>query len=499
MTASVIDRNLGRFAPDGAWLVRRPTACMTVTAIVAAVVVGIAARTGPVEGCLAVVAIAVCLEVFRRPALGALLLVAAVPITAGLRRGFPVPSVRPSELLVITLAPLVIVAVGRRDGIRWRTLDWLLLAYVVATAVLGTYNVVRRGETMDASMVGKLLSPLQFLLLLRATSVALVTPALRRNAVRLVFLASVPVALLALLQQLNVAGTRVWLARVLATDIFDSPSYSGFSRATSVFPHWNTLAGYEFLIVLLGVGLLLVRGQRTIDRRLLVGVLALNGAALLLSATIAAAFGVVAGTFALGAWHGRIRNVVTWLLCAAAVAFVLFGSFLLGRFDQQYEKSYSVDQHPLIPHSVAMRIEIWKDDYLPAVSGRLAAGYGPDIPPEVRWGFTESLYITLLLRGGLPLLCIFVALVLAWIAALRRYVDDPDPDRRTLARVIAVAVLALVPMHFVFPYLANSGLSHLIWALTGVALAGAGAHELEQRVGDALSGASVPQGRAPVG
>ena len=164
-------------------------------------VVGAASTRGVMAGTAAVAAVSAGLAILRRPALGALLLVAAVPVLSGMRRGLPIPNLRPAELLILTVGAAVILLASR--PVRWRSFDWLALGYVVATAGLGLLDVLLRGQQLTQDMVNGLLGPLQFLLLYRAVLVGLDSAALRRRAIALLVLGALPVSALALMQKFN--------------------------------------------------------------------------------------------------------------------------------------------------------------------------------------------------------------------------------------------------------------------------------------------------------
>jgi hypothetical protein len=90
--------------------------------------VGVGAALGSFAGVAALAIVLTGLIVLRRPILGAFILVAVVPAASGLRRGFPVPAFRLSELLIATLSIVILTLAGKRRAVPWRTFDWLALA-----------------------------------------------------------------------------------------------------------------------------------------------------------------------------------------------------------------------------------------------------------------------------------------------------------------------------------------------------------------------------------
>jgi O-antigen ligase len=454
------------------WLARSPSPLMMAALVAgASLIVGVAAALGPWVGLGVVSAIALGLAVLWRPALGGLALVALVPVTSGLRRGLPIPGVRLSEALILAVAALVLVPAGRRQTVPWLALDWLTLAFVGGSVTLGLLGLVRNRQPFTAESVGSLVGPLQFVLLYRTVRTALATPRRRRQALRLALSSSVAVSLISVLQQLDVGPARRLVGSLTGSQVFASWGYRNFPRATGPFPHWLPLAGYLLVILLLASCLLLdPEGRLVLRPSLLAAVLATAAAAMVLSLTLAGFFGVVAGALLLGHWAGRFRFVLTCLVGSAVLATLLFWPFVAKRFEFQFGGGGA--RNPLVAESIAYRVDIWTHDYLPALSGWWLAGYGPVPPAEIHWKATESQYVTLVLRGGLPLLALYGALLWGLVVHARGLLHHPEVEQRVLARVVVATVIVLLPMQLVFPYFTNSGLPQLFWLLPAMLAAG---------------------------
>jgi hypothetical protein len=416
----------------------------------------------------AVAAISLGLVTLARPAVGALLLVAVVPITSGIQRGVPVPGYRLSEVLIIGLGGVILLTARPTQRVPWRAFDWLALLYAVTTALFGAYDLAGRGAEFSTENVGKLFGPLQFFVLYRAVLTALSSSRHRQLAVKLAVIATIPVAALAILQQLDLVGARAFAQRLTGADpalLSLNPAFVLGERASGPFPAWHTLGGYLFLAILLGVGLLLDRSVSVIRTSVLVPVLALAGLALVLTLTAAPILGVILGSVALGVWLRRFGRV------AVVVAFALSASVLLftSQFERRYEQQFGSGGLG-VPQTLSFRFDVWTEQYLPFLSSRLATGYGPD-SPQLDWGYAESVYVSMLLRGGLPLLLVYLALTLALVTAAHRRVSGSDPLQRLVGRVLVLALVMLAFMHFVSSYFITSGLPHLLWVLAGVLLA----------------------------
>lgn len=435
---------------------------------VGGVLVGAMASLDPLIALVVVVSLLVGVAVLRRPAVGALLLVALVPVTSGLRPGLPVPALRLSEALIIAIAGGTLLLRHRDDALPWRGLDWLALAYLGGTLVLGLANIVPRGDGFGEEALSIMLGPFQFFLLYRAVATGLRQPSDRRLAVRLLFFASVPVSIIAILQQQRLFGVQELIVSLTRSGAFNTWGFINYPRATSVFPSWHPLAGYLALVVLLAIATFTLKKE---DRPLPAGglavvcVLALAG--IVQSQTFTAMFAVMAGCVII-IWLARATKLLGWVLVGAAT-FVLFaGSFLGTRLDQQFAD----DSGTAVPQTVGYRFEVWGDQYYPVMTQYWQSGYGPVLPDEIEWRHTESLYLTLLLRGGVPLLTVYVLLM----AVIARYayhrLRHGDPTTRAIANAILASVIVLGPMNAVWPYFTASGLAQIFWVLLGLLVAG---------------------------
>lgn len=419
--------------------------------------------------------IAIFLAVLVRPAYGALALAVAVPAVSGLRRGLPVPGLRPSEVLIVLVATAVLLALATRtDHVYWTAFDWLALLYVLGTFGLGTFDLIRRGDPFTLWAIGDLLGPLQFFLMYRAVIGALRTYEWRLKAIRWILLVSVPVSLLSIVQSLDLGPTRAFVAFLTGVDFNNAYGYQQLPRATGPFPIWHALGGYLFIVILLGLAVYLDHSVQVLSRRWLISVLGLASAALIATATIAPIAGAVVGALILGFWFRRLSKVFILAAIAGVVLALIFSPLLTGRYDQQFGSTPIVTEKPAyVPQTVWARYLIWTKQYIPALSkdDRGLIGYGPGVPPEVDWPYTESLYVTLVMRGGLLLLGIYAVLMGVIAAQARRRIRSADPTTRAIARVVYLSVVLGIVMHLVANYFVISGFPHLLWPLLGLLFA----------------------------
>jgi hypothetical protein len=455
-----------------------------------AVLVGIGAGLEPKLGVAALLAVAAGLTILVRPATAVLTVVALAPVICGLKRGLIVPGLRPSEVLVAGVAGPVLLFAGFKVSTRWRLLDSMALAYVVGTLVLGAGDMLVRDARFTADLNGQLIGPLQYFLLYRSVAVALDTSELRRRAMRLLLLGSIPVCISGLLQLFNLGPTRAFIDTVVNNSgVSEADAPGGLARASGIMDHWHSLGAYMLVIVLLAVALLLDGRQRVMSRPWLIAVLAFATVGLASTLTFAPIIGAIAGSIVLGAMIGQSRKVVAWMGIGALAVGIILGPFFANRLSEQFgdqvAQASGIEGPSFLPQTLRYRIEVWRDQYLPVVGSHLLTGYGPGLPPYVNWEFTETLYITLLLRGGIPLLAIYAALMFAAWSLARWLLPRAGPDDRCTARVVLTLILLLVPMHFIVPYFVNTGLTHPLWILLGMVSAAAG--QLEQ-LGPPLTG-----------
>jgi hypothetical protein len=452
---------------------RRPALTAALAALGAGFVVGAGLAFGPATA-LAALAVTLCgLLVVRRPLAGAYGLVALVPIVSGLRRDLPLPGLRLSELIVAGLATLLLASVETRRARPWTLFDWTALAYCVATFVLGGAALLDRGVPVTFEAISTLVGPFQFLLLYRAVLAVVRTEVERRRALALVLLASVPVSVLALLQFAGLGGVDSVLNSLTGSEglVVHTEETGIEHRTTGLFPHWQMLAGYLFVVVVAGLACLLAPGRKPLPGWLCGAVTALALAAMVSTGTFTTALGALAAALVFGAWYGRLGRVMAGIGAAAAAGAALFGSLIAERVAFSFHAAPGSDRPAFVPQSLDYRLDLWTEQLLPAIAGRWLTGWGPDLPSSLSFEYTESMYLTLLFRGGIPLLLVYAAMTLAlagvaWRVATR----SARPLDRMLGRLMFTLVALLAVLHLLEPYFATTGLPHLIWIVAALTL-----------------------------
>ncbi len=413
-----------------------------------------------------VACVALVSAVLARPVLGGYLLVGLVPALSGLAPGILTPNVRVSEALIGVVGLTVLLGTRRIAAPRWGMLEWLLLSYGLVWAAFGLYDARALGEHLSLSLWGSLIGQLQYFLLYRTVRVTLRSQRERRVGLGILLIATIPMAILAILQEVNVAGLRTSLINITGNT---SPIYSsGIIRATGLFGNWASLAGFFFPMVLVLVALALA-GRLKINRRAFAGVGALMVIGLLLTAELSVIVCLMLGIFVLGVQYGRFRKMLTWFAIAVAVAVCVVGPVLGQRLNDQFGFVAGSGRSSVTPQTVAFRENIWSTQYLPAIAERPLEGYGLTLPETVQWPYPESQYIALLIEGGYPLLVMYLCLLWGMFDQARRAARSRDPVDEAIGRSLVICVVSLLLLGVTWPFLSNGGLPQVLWCLFALA------------------------------
>lgn len=413
----------------------------------------------------------------RNPVWIGLCVVALVPITSGLARGLVVPGLRVSEALIV-LGAMCLLGLPTQLRRRWTGLDLTVLGYVALATLLPLADLfLVSGRPLDDVAIQTLFGPVQFGLLYFVASTCFRTERASVSALRALLLCSLPVAAIGILEALGPPAVHDSLIRLSGTTAFNTVGYASVTRAASVFPVWLALAGY-LLVVLTLASSLLIRGDTAVLPRWCLLVVVASGVLALvatLTITIAVTYALV--SVYLGWRHHRLKLVVAVLALAAAAAQLLFGTLLAQRATAQSVAAYTSRTGPSwLPQTLGYRVAVWQDQYLPALLRYGSSGYGPGFPPEVDWSHTESGYITLLLRGGVPYVAVTVVLLAAIVRTARQQTwAAATPARAALCETAALVAVLQIPINLTFPYFTASGLPQPAWIVWGLLAARTGA------------------------
>ncbi len=424
--------------------------------------IGFVAAKSPVLAVAGVVAMGFALLVIERPAVGAITLAVAVPPLAGLGRGIPIPQLKLVEAMTIAVAVLVVGVAGRHR--RLDAVDTAALTYVAATAVLTVVHPLSRGEWLSIDDMRDAFSPALFFLMYWTIRCASLTRRQRAAALSCLVASSVASVLVGVGQYLDVPGVRSFVANITSGGIFDTWSYQNTSvgaRATGLYENWHSFAGFLVPLLLVCVAVLVDRQVSRPVRRAAFTMAIVIAGGLMLSQALTAIAVTVVMVLAISMSGGRAGRSLVAIALVGIAAFSFAGGALTNRIEQQYDPTSGT----VLGKNIDDRLAIWSGDYEAPLSEYWPLGFGPGIPPGVDWQHTESLYVTLVLRGGVLLLGSYLVFMSIAAGAAWRH----RHGRAVVDRAVSLTLVAVIPgslvMHFIFPYFTSSGFPHVFWVL----------------------------------
>jgi EamA domain-containing membrane protein RarD len=420
---------------------------------------------------------ALMLGVLMSPLFGACLLVGLVPATSGLAQGFPLPDLRLSEAVIGIVGVTLIATARRRDAVAWKPLDWLLLAYGAGWALLGVYNDVSLHQHLTIGQWGTDFGQLQFFLVYRGVRSAIRTSRDREIALGVAVLATIPVALLAILQEVNAPGIS-GLITTMTGGVSGTGSLSGTAvavngttRATGPFSNWAALAGYLFpiLLVMASVGL---AGARPKRRRLFIFAAVVDVLALAVSDEQSVIICLIVGLVLLVRKAPHAEKLRRWMGIGGGVVAVVAAPVVVARVASELTGSVGTNRVSWIPQTIQYRWSVWTGQYFPAIGHRPLTGWGVLLPNSITWIAPESQYVQCLMQGGVPMLILFLALAWGMFRAVRAGITSSlnDPLQQAMCRALVIAVVAMMVVNFVWVFLSNGGMPQMLWALMALAV-----------------------------
>lgn len=453
--------------PRAGWLAARPRPLLLAAACVVVALGAGAIAPSHLKYAIGVVGVTALVgAVLLWPRFGAYLLVGLVPATSGLASGFPVSRVRLSEAIIGLVGVTLLVSVRRRDAVPWRTLDWVLAAYSTAWILFGILADVGLHQHLSLTQWGTVVGQLQFFLVYRAVRVAIRSAGERRTALAVLVISTIPVSVLALLQKVNAPHVRLFIYKMVgATTTGTAAASVGHTlRVTGPFANWAALAG--FLLPTLLVLVALALGQVRVRRSrwfLAAGVLGAVGLALTDEQSAIICFAV--GALVLAKRYGKGRAVLRWAPLLLLAAAVFAGPSIVHRIGTELAPSAGTGRVSWIPQTLSFRWSVWTQQYFPAIWQRPLSGFGVVLPPTIRWQYPESQYVSFLMEGGFPLLGLFGALSWAMLRGARDAARSADPLDRALGNAMGIAIVSMLVMNTMWPFLSNGGMPQVLWPL----------------------------------
>jgi hypothetical protein len=403
-----------------------------------------------------------------RPRFCVYILIVFSPFTSGMARGMPVPYLRLNEVILAFLVGAFLASriAGRGNRFRITFVDLAFAIYFVGRSVLPFLAFLLRGSPIGPDEARMFLAPVQFYLIFRIVTQSLETPHHVVTAVVLLFLTSLAVCCVGLLQALQVPGINALLHNLYPSgrNIF---TFLHSKRVTAVFAgDWNGAGFYFASTALLCIGLVSSLGKG-FGRRVAILGANVNALLMILSGSFSSSISFLIAGGVLGIRsRSFIRLFLRILLAGAmicAVALTFFRPLIVERLNLQFGGNAS---H--LPATFVFRMEFWRNTILPAVSQHWLLGAGPT---KYGWTTEESYYVFLLFRTGVVGLFLYLSSVAYLMVALTGSLARQAGLSAALTRLCLVLLLQMVVANVAGSYFEYSGPSETLWITLGLTIA----------------------------
>ena len=447
-------------APGGAG----PAVWLTVSLVL--VVLGSVLAVAPLVGVVAIIALTLMVVAFLHPPVAAYVLLAATPLVVGINRDAFLPLLRPNEALAVLFGfaliarGLVQLAQGQALRLRLRTTDGAILLLLATGSLLPLLWMVLRGEAMtqDDILYGLSLWKYYAVYLIIRTSIR--TERQVKRCLWLCMAAGGVVALVGILQSLNLFGVTELLASLYAPD--GDTGALGI-RGTSTVAHAQAMADIMVFNLAVAAGFLARGRSRRVWLLVALSVLFVFGS--LASGQFSGALGLLVGVVAWGLVTGQLRRALLWLLPTLPVAGLALYPVISRRLS-------GFSSSAGMPGSWVARLDNLETYVLPVlgrdfnyVLGVRPAARIPLAGTSDEFIFIESGHAWLLWVGGLPFLFAFVVYLATNLRATAR-IARRRTDAIGVAAIAGFVSLAVIAVLTAFdPHLTLRGAADLHFAL----------------------------------
>lgn len=404
-----------------------------------------------------------------RPAVACALLAAAIPLTAGLGRGTVIPLLRVNEALLLVVAGgWVLHNLPNRRSLAFNGLDLAVLSFCVSGAVIPSAVVFMTRQAADLSDWMLIVGPVQYLIVFFLISRTEFSSPELRLFLNLLMLASIPVALLAMAELVDLGGVRHLLATFYPTQPL--PSWDVVYRPTSLLGHYSAVGAFGLLNFLLALALSASRHPGFSTWWLaavmgvnLVGTVAANTYAPLVALPLGVAVVLLA------ARRVPWRQLAPVSLGIGACLWLLW-PHIQQRLDVQLT-SFHTTALPLA-ESLQTRIDYWQGFFVPALLKHgIWLGTGMLIPSEVPRplvAFVDNGYLWQMFRAGIPGLALLIVLLGSVAAAGWAARRSSEPTSRAIGAACLAGVACIVVLDTTSEYLAMTAVAQEFWMLVGL-------------------------------
>lgn len=415
----------------------------------------------------------------RQPVLITYGLTIVGPLTGGLARGGVIPFLRISQALVVFGMLLLIIARPTPQGkSRLTYIDLAFALYMLSGSVFPMLALYYRGDSLNlletdatfgVSPLQSLLGPIQYYLLYRIVVATVSTEKQIITVLKLIFLASILVSVIGILQKMGVGPVRNFLITYypVPAGIYDGPILS--QRITSTLQHFSGLASYLCFIIIIALACYMARDHLHISPLLLVTTVLIDSVALVLTGTLAAWISFPFGVLVVCLIMRRVPRLAIFGLVGILLAMIIFQPFLADRLDQQIGAGAA---QGILPQSLALRMRIWVELSFPAIARNLFFGAGPVPFPDSFGPAEESQYVHLLLVGGIPYFLSYLLLIGLTISNCWHHIKVKSNEIfRAVAISLVAIVLALNIMNVSGIYFTYVGGTQIYWTLLAIVVA----------------------------
>lgn len=437
-------------------------------------VAGLAAATVPIPSLAVVLALGVVAAVVIHPPLAAYILLFTTPLVVGIDRGQVLPVLHPSEAVAIgvgaglVLRLLVFGRIGLRGQLaaRLNRVDGAIVLLAITGSALPLLWMTIRGRHISHDDLLFALVLWKFYAIFLIVRVSVRTERQVARCLWLILFASALMALIGILQSLDVGGVTAFLAKHY------SPLSQGAAGLTSGRASSTLASSFSVADVatycLAIAGAWLMRGNR--HRLVLAGMAALFVLATMASGEFSALIGLVVGAFAFGILMDRFGRTLFASVAAGLTGLIVLQPVVQARLADTNASSG-------LPSSWADRLHNLQTFFWPTLGSDLNWLTGVQPTAQVRdihrrFGFVwiESGHTWLLWTGGVAMLLAFFIFLAVTMAAVAR-VARRRSDAVGVAAVASFITLTVVAVLMTFdPHLTLRGAADLSFSLLALAL-----------------------------
>lgn len=407
------------------------------------------------------------ISAFRTPYM---LLAVAVPALSGTARGLIVPGLRLSEVLSVMLLAYVLLVAGKRFHFRSAGI-WSIVLYCATFSIAGLWHFVDRPSLSYSYMGEEVVVVWQYgfiaLALMNVFSLDGAQDRLRSLVHSVGFWASIN-SILAVLQILRFAPAQAIGATLTGNSlILDTPNWK-VPRGTGLFPSWHALGA--FLALALSVLLFAALSDQftRADRRIAFVSLVVTTTGLASSLTATPI--LLTGGVALALTLRYRKRWPLYSLVLAAVGMLMVEP--VAKLVEERVVLQSANQSDsFLPQTIEYRINVWMSDYIPVIRENFWLGYGSLDGSISLFEYAESMYIWLLFQGGAVLLGAFGIMYLGVLGSLwKSSAYQSNALGEDFNFMVRAAMVTLLPLMAIHPYLKDAGGSQMFFCLVGIGL-----------------------------